>query len=112
MTTAIDYNWSTNGAGTAFSNPFNPVPDASVLLDASAQPADPWFETAHFMGAFNPNGENWLEGWTYADDSGAIEEEVATCDCHRWATETRSSSPMQLETEPERPHGRVTIRTY
>ena len=81
MTTGIDYNWATNGAGTAFSNPFNPVPDASVLLDASAQPTDAWFETAHYMGAFDPNGENWLEDWTYADDSGAIEEEVVTCDC-------------------------------
>ena len=81
MVTGIDYNWATNASGTAFTNPFNPVPDASVALAGSEQPEDAWFESALYMGAFDPNGENWLDDWTYASDAGALEGEATACDC-------------------------------
>jgi hypothetical protein len=52
--TGIDYDWSANASGTAFTNPFNPAPT-----------------TGTNNGAFI-NGNNWLAGnWSYLDVSGA-----------------------------------------
>ena len=81
MATGIDYNWATNASGTAFTNSFNPVPNSSVNLAAGSTPTDAWFMTADYMGAFDPNGSNWLEDWTYASDAGALEEAEVACDC-------------------------------
>ncbi|MGB2135933.1 MAG: hypothetical protein ACPHYG_08055, partial [Flavobacteriales bacterium] len=54
--TGIDYDWAANASGTAFSNPFNPVPTTGTNNGA-------------FVG-----GENWLEGsWSYLDVSGAAD---------------------------------------
>ena len=56
----IDADWSANASGTAFPNPFNPVPTADVAAPG----------TYAYMGAFEPNGDNWLENWSFTGTSG------------------------------------------
>jgi len=72
----IDADWAANAAGTTFTNPFNPVPTADVT-STGAFP---------FMGAFDPNGINWLAGWSFLDESGAAniplsDGSTTSCDC-------------------------------
>jgi hypothetical protein len=48
----------------------NPLPQNDALTSA-AWAIDPWFESAHYRGAFAP-GNNWLVGWTAADAYGMV----------------------------------------
>ena len=71
----IDADWSANASGTAFPNPFNPVPTSDVTATG----------TYGYMGAFDPNGSDWTADWSFIGTSGIAniplgEEEVA-CDC-------------------------------
>jgi hypothetical protein len=77
LETGIDNAWSTNATGTEFTDPFNPVPNGNASV----------FSQYGYMGAFDPydaeNG-NWLAGWSYLDESGALVpefQEPLLCDC-------------------------------
>ncbi len=77
LDTGIDNTWSTNASGTEFEDTFNPVPNANAIV----------FSQYGYMGAFDPydaeNG-NWLAGWSYLDESGAMQPEFLeplVCDC-------------------------------
>ena len=59
----VDNDWSANAAGTAFTNPFNPVPQNDVTSSGAFG----------YMGAFDPAGDNWLAGWSYLDIAGAAD---------------------------------------
>lgn len=78
MATGIQNDWTTNTSGTVFTNPISPWPTADVTTDG------PW----GYMGAF-ACGENWLAGWSYMDQSGAVVEDctidVADADGADWA---------------------------
>lgn len=37
-------------------------------------PTDAWFTPAAYRGAFEPEGENWLSGWTYMEQLGLFGE--------------------------------------
>ena len=84
----VDNTWSTNASGTQFTDAFNPVPTSNV--DASGM--------YPYMGAFDADGENWLGGWSYLDESGAAvtglpnegegNTNVETCDCPDLADRT------------------------
>lgn len=77
LDTGIDNTWSTNASGTAFDDPFNPVPNANASV----------FSQFGYMGAFDPfdaETGNWLAGWSYLDESGALVpqfQEPLVCDC-------------------------------
>lgn len=77
LDTGIDNTWSANASGTEFVDGFNPVPNSSASV----------FSAYGYMGAFDPFDEatgNWLAGWSYLDESGALQpvfQEPLLCDC-------------------------------
>ena len=52
-------------------DPINLTPDsATMLVESDFYPEDAWFESAGYIGAFAPDGGNWLTCWTYAEQLG------------------------------------------
>ena len=52
-------------------DPINLTPDsAAMAVDPEFLPEDAWFESVDYIGAFSPNGGNWLTCWTYAEQLG------------------------------------------
>ena len=52
-------------------DPVNLTPDsAAMVVELEFLPNDSWFESADYVGAFSPSGNNWLTCWTYAEQLG------------------------------------------
>ncbi|MEY2773735.1 MAG: hypothetical protein RLZZ275_82, partial [Bacteroidota bacterium] len=64
----IDADWAANASGTEFTNTFNPVPTTDVTTTGAFP----------YMGAFDPNGTNWLADWSFLDLSGAANIPLGT----------------------------------
>ena len=71
-TPGIDFTYNLNGAGTSFTDTFDPVPSNDVTVGAGNLATDPYFDAADYKGAFDPNGTNWLAGWSWFSDYSAI----------------------------------------
>jgi hypothetical protein len=41
-----------------------------MVVELEFLPNDSWFESADYVGAFSPSGNNWLTCWTYAEQLG------------------------------------------
>ncbi|MBI9052591.1 MAG: hypothetical protein JEY96_02155 [Bacteroidales bacterium] len=52
-------------------NNYNITPTGDVESNLALYPEE-WFETVTYKGAVNPNGENWLFGWSLLSESGKI----------------------------------------
>lgn len=52
----------------------NPLPGTGspALSGAAAKPADSFFTTADYIGAFD-SANNWMKGWTYTDQLGYLQ---------------------------------------
>jgi hypothetical protein len=53
-----------------------PAADSNFLVAAEYLPVDPWFIPVDYIGAFNPDGSNWLTCWTYMEQLGLFGEWV------------------------------------
>ncbi len=42
-------------------------------------PTDPWFTNVSYKGAFDPNGENWLNGWSLVSNYGFLAQQAPGC---------------------------------
>jgi hypothetical protein len=51
-------------APTYSDDPDFSVPAGSPAAGAGATPADAWFDDAPYIGAFEPGGDDWTDGWT------------------------------------------------
>jgi hypothetical protein len=65
----IDFAFETDSGHVV--DPINLTPDsAAIAVDSEFLPEDAWFESVDYIGAFSPNGGNWLTCWTYAEQLG------------------------------------------
>ena len=65
----IDFTFETDSGHVV--DPINLTPDsAAMAVDSEFLPEDAWFESVDYIGAFSPNGGNWLTCWTYAEQLG------------------------------------------
>lgn len=51
---------------------YNVIPSGDVESNLADYPSE-WFDAVTFKGAFDPNGSNWIMGWTLLSESGKIE---------------------------------------
>jgi len=63
----IDYNWAWNGAAhTSYSsNSFHATPSSNITSSVTP-PADGFFSTVNYRGAFDANKGSWLSEWALA----------------------------------------------
>ncbi len=53
------------------SDPINLTPSIETMeVSSDFLPNDSWFEAAEYIGAFSPEGGNWLTCWSYAEQLG------------------------------------------
>jgi hypothetical protein len=65
----IDFTFETNSGHVL--DAINLTPDSTAMaVDSEFLPEDAWFESVDYIGAFSPNGGNWLTCWTYAEQLG------------------------------------------
>ena len=65
----IDFAFETDSGHVV--DPINLTPDSTAMaVDSEFLPEDAWFESVDYIGAFSPNGGNWLTCWTYAEQLG------------------------------------------
>jgi hypothetical protein len=61
----IDFNWAWNAAHTSYtSNPFHMTPTTNIT-SSIMPPADGFFSTVNYRGAFDANKGSWLSDWAY-----------------------------------------------
>ncbi len=64
-------NETSNPGITITESDYDVIPNNSVENNLANYP-DEWYDPVTFKGAFNPNGYNWLEGWSILTQSEKI----------------------------------------
>lgn len=54
----------------------SPSSDSTFTVTGEFLPLDPWFTPVDYIGAFSPDGSNWLTCWTYMEQLGLFGEWV------------------------------------
>ncbi|NQX91101.1 MAG: hypothetical protein HRT74_03005 [Flavobacteriales bacterium] len=57
-----------------------PLPTTDVSVAPANLPTDMWFDAAAYKGAFEPNAETWLSGWSFLDTRGFIADSFIAID--------------------------------
>lgn len=65
-----DFVFETNGAFVTEPINLTPSSDSSMTVGALYLPTDDWFVPVSYIGAFPPDGTNWLTCWTYMEQLG------------------------------------------
>lgn len=71
----FDYNFVINGTTNGYASNADVIPAVSANISTAGCPTTPidgFFSATDYRGAFNPNGENWLNEGTYSALIGSV----------------------------------------